>query len=170
MSYEPKVYREQGGAKQVVASGGEVEVQSGGALDLQSGATFTVGSSPVAADVTMAVAAGGANVSEVTITVKALTGTAIAAVHQLDIWLSDDADGEGHTSTTASGTVQAKASSGLLVATQVAKKALTVQTKKTGIFILEITDTAKTAFKVCARVPGTGKTVVGATLATASYG
>lgn len=37
------VYMEQGGAKQVVANGGEIEVQSGGTLDVQSGATSTFG-------------------------------------------------------------------------------------------------------------------------------
>ena len=36
------VYLEQGGDKQVVASGGEIEVQSGGTLDIQSGATFNI--------------------------------------------------------------------------------------------------------------------------------
>lgn len=35
------VYLEQGGAKQVVLSGGEVEIRSGGTIDVQSGATFT---------------------------------------------------------------------------------------------------------------------------------
>lgn len=30
MSYQPKVYREQGGDKLVVASGGEIEVKTGG--------------------------------------------------------------------------------------------------------------------------------------------
>lgn len=34
------VYLEAGAAKQVVASGGEIEVQSGGIMDVQSGATF----------------------------------------------------------------------------------------------------------------------------------
>jgi hypothetical protein len=38
------VYLEQGGAKQVVLSGGEIEVRSGGTLDIQSGATLTAGS------------------------------------------------------------------------------------------------------------------------------
>lgn len=38
MSYTRKVYKEIGGDKQIVASGGEVEVQSGGILDVQSGA------------------------------------------------------------------------------------------------------------------------------------
>jgi len=43
MSYNTLVYREHGGSKQVVASGGELEVQSGGTLDVQSGATLTLG-------------------------------------------------------------------------------------------------------------------------------
>lgn len=43
--YATKVYIEQGGAKQVIASGGEIEVQSGATLDIQSGATFTIASS-----------------------------------------------------------------------------------------------------------------------------
>jgi len=38
--YQCDVYTEQGCAKYVVASGGELEVQSGGILDVQSGATF----------------------------------------------------------------------------------------------------------------------------------
>lgn len=32
MSYQPKVYREQGGNKLVVASGGEVKIESGGSI------------------------------------------------------------------------------------------------------------------------------------------
>jgi predicted RecA/RadA family phage recombinase len=117
---------------------------------------------------TMAAAAGAANVTEVTVTVKDAAGNTVAGVHNLDIWLSDDADGEGLTATTASGTVQAKAASGTVLSALVAKKALRVQTLKTGVFVLEITDTAKTAFKVAASI--NGKTVVGVTLAAANYG
>ena len=40
--YQTLIYTEQGGAKQVVASGGEVEVQSGGVLDTQAGATVNL--------------------------------------------------------------------------------------------------------------------------------
>ena len=39
--YNTKVYMQQGGAKQVVLSGGEIEVRSGGLVDIQSGATMT---------------------------------------------------------------------------------------------------------------------------------
>jgi len=42
MSYQPKFYRELGGDKAIVASGGEIEVQSGGTLDVQSGSTLTL--------------------------------------------------------------------------------------------------------------------------------
>lgn len=49
------IYKEQGGAKQVVGSGGEIEVQSGATLDIQSGATFTVADGSLAAgDVALA--------------------------------------------------------------------------------------------------------------------
>ncbi len=42
-SYNCSIYTEQGCAKMVVASGGEIQVESGGTLDVQSGATFNVG-------------------------------------------------------------------------------------------------------------------------------
>lgn len=118
--------------------------------------------------VSMAAAAGAANVTEVTITVKDAANNTVAAVHHMDVWLSDDAAGEGLTGTSASGTVTAKAASGAVLSTYTTKKALRVQTLKTGVFVLEITDTAKTAFKVCASL--NGKAVVGLTLATGNYG
>lgn len=57
MTYQPKVYREQGGDKLVVASGGEIEVQSGGTLDLQAGST--VGLDDITVSDTLTVAATG---------------------------------------------------------------------------------------------------------------
>jgi hypothetical protein len=38
-TYGTDVYMEQGGAKMVVADGGEIQIESGGELDIQSGAT-----------------------------------------------------------------------------------------------------------------------------------
>ena len=124
----------------------------------------------LAGTVTFAAAAGGANVCEVTITVKEPDGTTIADPHNLDVWLSDAATGTGLTATAASGTVTAKTASGAVLGTYTAKKALRVQTLATGIFILEITDSSKTAYYVCAAEPGLGKTTVATVLATADYG
>lgn len=124
----------------------------------------------IAATISFAAAAGGANVCEVTITVKDAAGSTLAGVHNLIVWLSDAATGAGLTGTSASGTVQAKSASGQDMGTLTAKKALVVQTLATGIYILEITDTAKTGFYVCATVPGTGLTVVSSQLVTGNYG
>jgi hypothetical protein len=116
------------------------------------------------------IAAGSANVSEVTITVKDGAGATVAAVYNLDVWLSDAATGAGLTGTTASGAVAAKAASGIDLVAYTAKKAIRVQTLATGVYILSITDTAKTGFYVCGQAPGTGKAVVSTQLVTGSYG
>lgn len=41
MSYQPKIYKDTSGDRQVVASGGEVQVESGGLLEMQSGSIAT---------------------------------------------------------------------------------------------------------------------------------
>lgn len=118
--------------------------------------------------VTMTPAAGTTNQTLVTCQLVDHEGTSVAAVMNFDLWLSDAATGAGLTATTASGTVAAGAS-GADVATLTSKKALRVQSNASGVYILAITDSAKTAFKVCAQMPD-GAVIVGATLATANYG
>ncbi|OFX13611.1 MAG: hypothetical protein A2W00_04435 [Candidatus Eisenbacteria bacterium RBG_16_71_46] len=41
-TYQPKVYREQGGSRQVVASGGSLDVESGGEIDIESGGALKI--------------------------------------------------------------------------------------------------------------------------------
>jgi hypothetical protein len=110
-------------------------------------------------------AAGATTVTNVSVRVARVDGR--AGVHNFDLWLSDATTGAGHTAVTASGTVVA-GTAGLLVATLVAKKALRVQTDATGLFVLQITDAAKTPFVVCAEIEG--RTYPLLTLATAKYG
>lgn len=57
MSYQPKVYKKQGGTEQVIASGGYQTVESGGYVDYQAGGYFklpvqTLGSSQTATNIT----------------------------------------------------------------------------------------------------------------------
>lgn len=181
MSYHPKVYRKPKGAGLVIQSGGTFDAESGSTSNLAGttkigGVTLTASAAElnkltgVAADVTFSPAAGAANICEVTIAVKDAAGATIAGVFSLDVYLSDAATGAGLTAVTASGTVTAKAASGAVIGTHTAKKALRVQTLATGVFILEITDTAKTGFYVVATVPGTGRTAVSAQLVTGNYG
>lgn len=55
MSYQPKVYRKQGGDELVVASGGKITIESGGELELADGSTLDVGDGLSApADITVA--------------------------------------------------------------------------------------------------------------------
>lgn len=114
-------------------------------------------------------AAGGANVSEVTITPR-FAGETVAGPRVLEVYLSDSATGAGLTATSASGTVQAKASEGTVLTALTAKKHLTVTTKAAGTFVLEITDTAKTGFYVCVVDRTTGAVHVSAQLVTGNYG
>lgn len=121
------------------------------------------------ATVTIAAAAAGTNVCEVTYTVKDINGTAMTVPTLLTVYLSDSSAGTGLTATSASGTVTAKAASGEVFGTLTSKKALTVQTLANGTFVLEITDTAKTTFYPCCYIAGKAPTV-GTILATGNYG
>lgn len=124
----------------------------------------------VPAYATATVAAGAANVSEITITVRNANGKAISTPYCMDLWLSDSAVATGYTATTASGavTVKTAGTTGTLIGTYLAKFGLRVQTLANGTFVLSITDTAKSLFKVCVQTEGVPYVV--ATLATASYG
>lgn len=170
MSYNVKNYTEQGGARRVVASGGSLDVESGAELDIESGGLLKVAGVAMPANIAFAAAAGGANVCEVTITVQDGAGSTLAGIRNLEIWLSDAATGAGLTGTTASGTVTAKTSEGTVLTALTAKKHLIGQTKAAGTFVLEITDTAKTGFYVCAALPGTGIPEVSSQLVTGDYG
>lgn len=128
---------------------------------------YMVGESRVS-QLLFSVAAGSSNVANVTIQAANYEGNSIAGVRNILIWLSDSTSGIGVTSTTASGTVTATTGTDLVDLT--AKKAKIIQTDATGKIVLAITDTAKTAFKVCYELTNNSGAIVGATLATASYG
>lgn len=123
----------------------------------------------VPSDVSFSIAAGGANVSEITIQMQNGQGQNVAAPAPFLVWLSDADTGVGLTGTSASGTVTAKSASGQDMGALTAKKALMAQPLADGSFILQITDTAKTAFYVAVQLPSGGRRV-SRVLATADYG
>jgi len=117
---------------------------------------------------TFSPAAGGTDETLVTITVKDRAGNAVTGPVVFDVLLSDASSGAGLTATTADGAVAAGAS-GVDLATLVSKKALRVQTTAAGVYILSITDSAKTGFRVVAQLPGR-KAVVSSALVSGNYG
>jgi len=66
MGYQGKVYREQGGNRQVVASGGSLDVESGGELDIESGGSLKLAGTAVTATAAEinAIAGGGISAAE----------------------------------------------------------------------------------------------------------
>ena len=176
-------YVEQGAKRAVVGSGGSLDVKSGGELDIESGGALKLAGTAVTAtaaeinelaaqisDFTFAAASAGTNIAEVTITAKQADGTTtVASPVIFHLWLSDAATGAGLTGTAASGTVTVKSASGAVIGTLTSKKALVVQALATGVFILEITDSSKTAYYVCAQTPH-GETKIATVLATGDYG
>lgn len=167
-TYASKNYMTPGGAEWHIGSGGKLVVDSGGIVNFASGAVSQVGGSASPASITFSAAASTSNVSLVTVTVVDGSGATLAGVWNFDLWLSDASTGAGLTATTASGAVAA--SSGTDIGVLTSKKALRVQTATTGIYVLSITDTAKTLFYVAATIPGSGRPVVSSRLATGSYG
>jgi hypothetical protein len=125
--------------------------------------------SEVPSDVVFSYAAGGSNVSEVTIKVANKDGYAISGVHVLTLVLSDAATGIGLTGTEASGTVQAKSGCGTVLGVLTTKKAIVVSTIADGTFVLEITDTDKHPYYIAVS-HGVMPSQVSRALATGDFG
>lgn len=134
---------------------------------------FTLGSlgkrlDQVPSNATFTPAAGSANVSLVSIQFQDANGNNVAFPVNFDLWLSDAATGTGLTATVASGAVAAGASGINITSDFVTKKWFRCQSNAAGLYILSITDTAKTGFYVCVTVHG--GPVVSAQLVTGNYG
>ena len=96
-TYQPKVYREQGGDRQVVASGGSMDVESGGELDIESGGALKLAGTEVTAG-----AAELNRAADVSTRIVTLTGdTAITeALHEGKIILLGEVGGDAQLTAT----------------------------------------------------------------------
>ena len=123
----------------------------------------------VAANVTIAYAASATTDGiEATFTVKDAAGSTIAAIHNLQVWISDDADGSGLTATAASGALTAV--TGTILTALTAKKHVICNTAATGILKLLLVDSANTAGeRFCVANPVNGKPIVGAATVAGNY-
>lgn len=156
---------------QMLQGGADLEI--GGVLNIDTinGGIFKVAdqAQPQKATITPAAGTPGSNISLVSIQVQDGGGNNLAFPTNMDVFLSDSAAGVGLTATAASGAVAAGAS-GTDFGDYLAKKAKYVQTTAAGLYILSITDVAKTGFYVCVNLPGQAKPIVSAQLIAANYG
>lgn len=105
---------------------------------------------------------------EATLTVKDAAGTTIDAIHNLEVWISDDADGSGLTATAASGALTAV--TGTILSALTAKKHVSANTDANGVLTLLLVDSANTAGeRFCVRNPSNGKITVGAATVAGDY-
>lgn len=113
-----------------------------------------------ATSVTIALAASGTTDGmQITITAVDAAGDTVAAVHALDVWISEDANGIGLTGDSFSGTLTA--GTGAILTAFTAKKHVRVVTAATGIAVLTLVDSANpTDQYVACRAPlGSGVVV-----------
>ena len=121
----------------------------------------------------LAAAADGSNITLGTITLKDENGSNLTGQRAIEVFLSDDAAGDGITGTTASGAfaVKTAGTTGRDLTDFTAKKHKRVLTAVAdGKYAFNITDTGKTQFYVCVVCPLTGKVFVAGRLLTANYG
>lgn len=105
---------------------------------------------------------------EATYTVLDAAGTAIDAIHTLECYISDDADGSGLTATAASGALTAAA--GTILTAHTAKKHVTANTNSSGVLTLLLVDSANTAGeRFCVKNPVNGKIIVGSATVAGDY-
>jgi hypothetical protein len=142
-------------------------------LNKLDGATVTVAEinllGDTVANITIAYAASGTTDGiEATYTVKDAAGTAIDAIHTLECYISDDANGSGLTATAASGSLTA--ATGTILTALTAEKHVSANTDANGVLTLLLVDDANTVGeRFCVKNPANGKIIVGAATAGTDY-
>jgi len=149
--------------------GSAAGLKLGSTLVSATAAELNAAADDVAADVTISYAASGTTDGiEATYTVVDAAGAAIDAIHNLDVYISDDADGSGLTATSASGALSV--TTGTQLEEKTAKKHLNINTNASGVAVLRLVDSANTAGeRFCVRNPATGKIIVGDATVAGDY-
>lgn len=156
----------------IVSKGALVVDTTNGALYQNTGtqavpaySTSLTVSNGIPATVDIALAAGAANVMQITITVQDSNGDAIASVFELDWWISDAATGIGLTADSFSGDVAT--TTGTEFVEHTSKKHYTGLTDVNGVIVATVTDTNTPAdIYVAVRHPLTGEVNVSAASGT----
>jgi len=170
-SYQPAVYRKQGGNEQVIASGGKVTLESGSILDFESGSALKIAGvavsstaaelnaldgAPLLATFVVGAETGG-NTINVSIALKDAGGTAIAVRGSVFAYMSDDANGDAIAAAAASGGV-AIGTDGLAIPV-VAAKAFQLVSESDGHIDVNVVEAAGATWYLVVVLP-TGKLAV----------
>jgi hypothetical protein len=177
MSYQPKVYREQGAERMVVASGGSFDIESGGEIDIESGGSLKIAGTAVtakageinaltgaAAAATFSIGAEANDIRVVSVQLKDGAGVDLAARGAVQAYLSNDANGDAIASATPSGAVAAGTDGLLLPSGGDSKKIFGLVSEADGDIDVSITDTAGSTYYLALILPN-GKLAVSGAIA-----
>lgn len=149
-TYQPKVYRKQGGDELVVASGGKITVESGGEIEFQSGSILDEKAGLASVSFTIGSETGG-NTRNVSVQLKDANGNDLAVRSNLLMYLSDDANGDSIAGTAPSGG-WAIGTDGLLIPV-VANKAAFLVSEADGDIDINIVEAAGATWYLIAVLP-----------------
>lgn len=125
----------------------------------------TITASKGVASASIALAAGATNSINATITLKDDKGVTIAAVQNIEVYISEASTGIGLTGDSATGNLTA--STGTILTALTAKKHIKALTDANGVLVLNLVDSAKpNDQRFVVVVPGTGRLVVSAASGT----
>lgn len=150
-TYQPKVYRKQGGDEFIVASGGKITVESGGLIE-DKGAV---------ADASIVVGAEATNVRAITIQLKNAAGADIAVRQAVHIAVLLDANADAFVATGGSTGIEIGTDGALLAI--VAKKLFLAISEADGDIDLTWTDTGTEAAYLAVILPN-GKMIISAAM------
>ena len=159
---------------QIVQSDGSRSTVSLTELAILDGATVTTAELNILDDVCGSIdialaASATTDGMDITVTVQDAAGTAIDAVHELEVWVSEDAQGEGLTGDTASGDLTW--GTGTELQEIVSKKHYKVLTDVNGVAEATLVDSANPADQyIAVRHPVSGKVIVSAASGTSWEG
>lgn len=171
-TYQPKVYRQQGGARFVVASSGSLDVESGGEIDIESGGAFKIAATQVTAtaselnltdnqpaSVTWTLSSTGSTATkDVLATITDAAGTAMAGNQLVQLYLFTDAGPAAFLTPTSAMTMSTGPSAAtckLIVGSSAAPHyTMHAVSSTAGVISLRWTDTGKTATYIGAVLPG----------------
>lgn len=162
-------YREHGGKRWVIGSGGSLDVESGGEVDIESGGAFKLAGTQVTAlaaeinaldaaplDVEFTIGSEATNVINVALQLNDAGGTALATRAAVFAYLSDDANGDSIASSAPSGGV-AIGTDGLAIPV-VTNKAWVLVSEADGDIDIDITETGAATWYLIVVLPN-GKLV-----------
>lgn len=157
-------YREHGGQRWVVGSGGSLDVESGGEIDIESGGALKLAGTQVTAlaaeinaldaaplDVDFTVGSESTNVINVALQLNDASGAALATRAAVFAYLSDDANGDSIAATAPDGGV-AIGTDGLAIPL-VAGKAWTLVSEADGDIDLNITESGAATWYLIVVLP-----------------